>query len=65
VSADPELADSILNIKTKHAIVLTDSCGPQLSNAFEVKRRMAGVGLEELEILIGQRTSIFWKRLIR
>ena len=62
--ADPEPIDSTRHIKSKCSIVITDSDRPQLSDAFEVKRRMTGIGFQKPEILVRQGASIFGESVI-
>ena len=57
--------DSIWDIETKCAIVITDSYRPQFSDALEVKGRVMRVGFQELKVLVGQRANIFRECLIR
>ena len=41
-------------------MVFADAHGPNLPEALEVKRRVLRIGLEELEILVGNRSNAGW-----
>ena len=50
--ADPEPGHAIRNRDTERPVVQADTDRPKISDPLEVKRRMARIGLQELEILI-------------
>jgi hypothetical protein len=54
VGADPEPYDTIFDRDAERPVVTPDSYRPELANLLEVKGRVAGVFLQELEIGIGQ-----------
>lgn len=62
---DPEPLYATGYIVSKGAISFAYANGPCFSNALEVKRGMAGVRLQELEILVGGLSSLCRQRLIQ
>jgi hypothetical protein len=62
VPANPEPGDSVWRIiQPQGAIVNAPARRPEITDFLEVQRRMPGIGLEQLEILIRQLLNLFWK----
>ena len=49
---DPEPVNSFRHVVAERALVIAHAHGPQFSDALEVKRGMARVGLQQLVVLV-------------
>jgi hypothetical protein len=50
----PEPENTIVHVYAERAIVQADANGMNPANALEMERRMFGIGLQELEVLVGK-----------
>jgi hypothetical protein len=57
VRADPESIDSLSDVDSQRSVMFANADGPKAAELFEMQGRMAGIRLEEGEILIGQRSN--------
>lgn len=54
MASDPKPQQSIFDFNGKSSMGSTDSYGTILSDFFEMKRAIIGIGLEQVETLVGQ-----------
>ena len=65
VRADPESQDPFRRLVFKGTISIAYACGPDLSDALEVKRWMRRVGLQQLEVLVGSLSNLGRERVVQ
>ena len=61
---DPEPLETAGPLTGEGAVVKADSRRVKNAHFFEAKRRMPGIGLEEGEVLVGERPDVVWKLAI-
>ena len=61
VRADPEPLNSAVHIVSEDSVVSADASRPERADAFEMKRWMARIHLEQLVVLVGKRTDVLWQ----
>lgn len=60
MAPDPEPLNAARNAVTQCAMVFADAHGSNLPESLEMKRRVLWIGLEELKILVGDRSNAGW-----
>jgi len=65
MGTDPDPIDPIVHLGAKCSIVIADPYRPELADAFEMKRRMAGIRLQQVEVLVCYLADICRERLIQ
>jgi len=63
--SDPEPLDAARNIVTQRAMMFADAHRPNLPEALEMERRVLWIGLEELEVLVGDCSDAGWQRIVK
>ena len=61
---DPEPEHAVRYVDGECPVVCPDPRGMKSTNAFEMKRRMAGIGLEKLKLLVCEGTNGFGQGFI-
>jgi hypothetical protein len=59
--SNPYPEDAAFDFGSKGTVAIADPDGPKASDALEVKRWVAGVGLEKTVILVGESADFFRK----
>ena len=65
MTSDPKPLDSARGIVTERTVMLADAHRPKLAQAFEMKRGMPRIGLEKLEVLVGNGLHGLGKRVVQ
>lgn len=64
MSADPEPKNAVVGIDRERSVMRSDPHGVKATHALEVERGMSGIGLKEVELLVGERADGFWQSVI-
>lgn len=65
VRSNPHPENTAFDFGSKGAVTIADPDGPKVSDAFEVKRRVARVGFEKTIILVRESTDFYRKDFIQ
>ena len=64
MAPDPKPQDTIRGVDGQRAIMGTDASGVEPAHSLEMQRRVLWIGLEELELLIGEGPDLLWQLLV-
>jgi hypothetical protein len=60
----PEPKNAVLNVDCESAIMDAHADGVKTANPFEMKGRMLRISLQQLEVLVGERTNPSGQRVV-